>query len=652
MSCVEGYTGESVGYACEGGAPGQEGEFSGGSVECQANLCDESSLPTDANVSNCSGARFMEECSLTCLPGYNNTGTNPATFSCTISGDFNGTIGCLPNGIPCDAGTLPDGTGVNASDCANKTTGESCNVSCAPGYTGDYADMSATFLCEGSAAGAGDFSGSITCTADPCDASTLPSVEGADITSCSSIMYAETCSVSCEQGYSGDSVTWSCDASGSFGAESVSCIANACDALSSEDGVDASSCSGKTTGQSCEVSCFQGYTGDAVAKTCDADGTFSGNSVSCIANACETGLPTDESVDTSACYGATTTQTCAVTCAQGYTGSPVTFACIASGELSPSTGPSAGPSDECSANTCETSTLPTGTGINTTDCMGKRTLEECTIQCEQGYTAVGSTTATCSASGEFDHSTNCEPNACDISTLPPNVATDSCHGTTTGMQCTQGCRAGFTQDSSAIFSCLGSGSFEGDLVCSPVQLQLGLSGDAGNDTITRVLAFAVSQNADQLVEELSDPSSAASQAVASSFVDAMGLPETAQVSVLSAALQRRLMHQRRLQESLSAVLEVVGVTAQDAETLSAAMETDDASNALGAHLAENLRQVEGLDIGTVESVSIQPLPADDEDAPNNAGNNTESEGFQEPEDSFAVQWGHLLTATLLLRVLL
>jgi len=185
-----------------------------------------------------------------------------------------------------------------------------------------------------------------------------------------------------------------------------------------------------------------------------------------------------------------------------------------------------------------------------------------------------------------------------------------------------------------------------------VQLQLGLSGDAGNDTITRVLAFAVSQNADQLVEELSDPSSAASQAVASSFVDAMGLPETAQVSVLSAALQRRLMHQRRLQESLSAVLEVVGVTAQDAETLSAAMETDDASNALGAHLAENLRQVEGLDIGTVESVSIQPLPADDEDAPNNAGNNTESEGFQEPEDSFAVQWGHLLTATLLLRVLL
>ena len=373
--------------------------FSGDSVDCSANLCDESSLPSDAVTSNCSGLGTLEDCSVTCEPGYNNTGPNPASiFSCLASGDFNGTIDCIPNGIACDAANLPSGAGINTSNCNDMTTAESCTVFCSPGYSGD----GATFLCEGSATGAGDFSGSsVTCVADPCDASTLPSAPGIDMTGCSNIMFAETCSVSCQPGYFGDTASWTCDDSGSFIVNSTLCTASACDAFPSDEGVDASGCSGKVTDETCEISCVQGYTGDAVTKTCDSDGSFSGGSSSCIANACETGLPPHASIDTADCQGKTTAQTCTVGCSQGYMGDATIYVCGNLGAFSPSSGPSMG-LDACSANECDATTLPTVPGINTANCLGTVTSQECTIECEPGYTAVGGSTATCSPSGGFE----------------------------------------------------------------------------------------------------------------------------------------------------------------------------------------------------------------------------------------------------------
>lgn len=629
VSCEEGYgEGATFEYTCSGvditkvvGA--DIAVFSGDSVECPPNLCDESSLPSDAVTSNCSGARYLETCSVTCEPGYNNTGPDPASiFTCTISKDFNGTIDCIPNGIACDAGGLPSGDDVDISDCADTATAEDCTVSCSPGYSGD----AATFLCAGSATGAGDFSGSITCTADPCDASTFPPIDGLDTTACSSIVFAETCSVPCQTGFSGSPASWSCDASGSFAAQNASCTANLCVPMDAIVGADATACSGMSTGQTCDVTCFQGYTGDVVTKTCGADGLFSGGSVSCIANVCESGLPSETGFDTSNCDGATTSQDCTVDCLPGYSGSTVTYTCGASGafsEFSPESlaGPSGGPSAdlrrlqmECSANECDPATLPLSSGTNTVACLGRTTSEQCTILCEQGYTADGDSAATCSPSGGFAHSIQCMPNTCDNSTLPFAVVRNPCQDMTTGMDCTTRCRPGYTEDTTAMFSCLSSGRFEGDLECSIIRNQLdlppiNLTGDNSTATITKELTFSVSRNAAQLIEELSNPSSEASQAVATSFSDAVGLPESAQVAVVSAE-SRVIGHERRLHHTsqVAAVLEVSGVNSQHEALLDIAMEATETTTALGAHLEQNLLAVENLDIGYVESVSVHPLP--------------------------------------------
>jgi hypothetical protein len=671
VTCDAGYTGEVVDYTCQGVEMGEDplsefvdgvllwSEFSGGSIECEPNLCNEGSLPVGVDSSDCSGKRYLENCSLTCLAGYNNTGAMQApVFDCTVNGDFVGEIECIPNGIPCAASTLPSGAGVNTTACAGKSTGQNCTTFCEPGYTGDYTGSNIMLFCGGKADHSpGDFSDTFTCAANPCDASTLPVVEGVDTSSCSSLMFAETCTASCEVGFTGDSVTWSCDATGAFpGADSISCVANACDALTAEEGVDSSSCSGKTTDQSCEVSCVPGYTGESVTKTCESSGTFSGDSITCVANPCETGLPTDVGVDVSECGGATTSQTCNVVCEEGYTGSTVSYVCGASGELAPSSGPLAA----CEANECEASTLPSGAGVNTGDCTGKVTTEECTVQCEAGYTVVNSPTATCTASGEFTHSIECEANACVTSSLPLGVNWTSCQGTTTAGNCISRCKTGYNQSSSASFSCSSSGSFEGELSC--VLTQVEVSYEEGNSTAVRELSFAVEQGAEELVEQLLDPTSEAAQAVAQSFLDAMRLPERAGCQVVHAEIMgsRRLAtlltHERRLQQSIAADIQITGVSTADIEVLDDALDGHDAASTVSAHLEQNLAQVQGIDIGSVQGVSMRPLPDDPGATVANSTNGTGYDptytGFLPPENGGCAQYRLFAAMVLAFRALL
>lgn len=172
---------------------------------------------------------------------------------------------------------------------------------------------------------------------------------------------------------------------------------------------------------------------------------------------------------------------------------------------------------------------------------------------------------------------------------------------------------------------------------SPILPQLDLIGDEGNETVIKELTFSVSQNADQLVEQLSDPSSAASQAVATSFSDALGLPQTSQVAVVSATL-RSLAHERRLhhESQVVAVIEVRGVSAQDEAALDTAMETSDTTTALMGHLEQNFQQVDNIDIGYVQSVSVHPLPVA----------NVTWDMSDEPEDDGCERWDHLLAMVL------
>jgi hypothetical protein len=206
---------------------------------------------------------------------------------------------------------------------------------------------------------------------------------------------------------------------------------------------------------------------------------------------------------------------------------------------------------------------------------------------------------------------------------------------------------------------LPSGSFEGELACALAQMELGY--ETGAASAVRELSFSVEQGADQLVEQLLDPTSAAAQAVATSFLNAMRLPEGANAQVVHAELQRRrLTHkrERRLQQAIAVDVSISGVSARDIETLDTALESDDAASTVGAHLEQNLAEVEGIDIGSVQVINFQPLPDEPAGAVGGGasggstprvGNYT---GFLEPEDGGCAQWNHLLATVLALWALL
>jgi hypothetical protein len=197
---------------------------------------------------------------------------------------------------------------------------------------------------------------------------------------------------------------------------------------------------------------------------------------------------------------------------------------------------------------------------------------------------------------------------------------------------------------------LNSGNFEGELACPLTQVEA--TYETGNASAVRELSFSVEQGAEQLVEELLDSASAASQAVATSFLDAMRLPERANVQVVHAELQRRrLTHERRLQQAIAVDIAISGVSATDIQSLDNALDTHDATSTVSAHLEQNLAQVEGIDIGSVSGVGMQPLPED----PTTAATPSSYTGFLEPEDGGCAQWtqwSRLFAIAFALRVLL
>jgi hypothetical protein len=178
-----------------------------------------------------------------------------------------------------------------------------------------------------------------------------------------------------------------------------------------------------------------------------------------------------------------------------------------------------------------------------------------------------------------------------------------------------------------------------------------VSYEEGNSTAVRELSFAVEQGAEELVEQLLDPTSEAAQAVATSFLDAMRLPERAGCQVVHAEIMqsRRLsLSERRLQQSIAADIQITGVSTADIEVLDAALGGHDAASTVSAHLEQNLAEVEGIDIGSVQGVSMRPLPDDPSpiDGTNSTGDDAAYTGFLEPEDGGCEQY-HLYAAMVL-----
>jgi len=239
--CEEGYSASSdpdgaAIMTCEA-----TGRFSGPSI-CSANQCH--TMPNSLVGASCENKTTSEQCTVSCAVGWSGP---DAVSTCLRTGEFSDPEVCVA--ATCSNDSLPTGAGVDASDCFGKTTSEQCLISCNQGYTNSNGRGVSTFLCEGS----GSFSGSVTCAANLCDADTLPQ-HGVDNSECAGKRTGEECAVSCHPGFSGVATTLSCDNSGVFSG-SITCNAITCNSetLPVQEGVNTSSCRGKTTGQACNV---------------------------------------------------------------------------------------------------------------------------------------------------------------------------------------------------------------------------------------------------------------------------------------------------------------------------------------------------------------------------------------------------------------
>lgn len=140
----------------------------------------------------------------------------------------------------------------------------------------------------------------------------------------------ELCSVSCATGYFGTPESWVCQNDLNFIGSIPVCIPQVCDQSSYPAGVGVvHTCEGATTGQTCAALCDEGYAGSPESLTCGPSGSFIGSSPTCTPQVCIANLPAGVGV-THDCDGKTTGQTCAAQCAEGYTGNTELLTCDAS----------------------------------------------------------------------------------------------------------------------------------------------------------------------------------------------------------------------------------------------------------------------------------------------------------------------------------
>ncbi|CAE8722842.1 unnamed protein product [Polarella glacialis] len=369
--CATGYSlvagGKATMYDCNNGA------LSGTKPNCAPTACNYS-LPTGLGVThNCTGVATGSSCTAQCgVPGYSlPQGAAPQAFQCTASGDFEGTdptcapknctaltlgtvfdtSGCLERSVGDPAcfvicgegyelvgsagsyqcladgsfsGSEPQcasktcaGSVPGAPTCSNLGTGETCNVSCAAGYSG----TPSVYTCGTNGLIAGT---TPSCEAEKCLAPTLPA--GLNHT-CSGIQLGKKCAVGCLYGLalaagSSESVFTCAVKASSATVEFAAppqwpkCEAELCKyGMPSATELD-QNCSTIVTGQTCSVGCKLGSAGVSTVYNCGADGVVKGSRPTCQVKMC----PSRQlaGVDTSSCLNLTYGRSCQVACADGY----------------------------------------------------------------------------------------------------------------------------------------------------------------------------------------------------------------------------------------------------------------------------------------------------------------------------------------------
>lgn len=126
-SCDKGHEGTTESFDCS-----LTGELTGKLPTCKRQPCE---IPKSLITTKCFGVVVGQTCPVPCMDGY--TG-GPVLMECTLDGLIPSPKGeaaqCMPK--TCTRG-LPMENSTNSRECHGVTTGQTCNISCAPGYIGE-----------------------------------------------------------------------------------------------------------------------------------------------------------------------------------------------------------------------------------------------------------------------------------------------------------------------------------------------------------------------------------------------------------------------------------------------------------------------------------------------------------------------------------
>ncbi|GFU85370.1 e-selectin [Trichonephila clavipes] len=239
------------------------------------NVCPTLNAPDGGRlVGSCTAANSGDTCQLVCISGYRPTDTR--VLICQANGQWSSSLPrCITSGCP-DI-RVPFGT--NSGACTPGTPGQICTITCQPGYT---LTGTGTLICQTN----GQWSGSIpTCSVRSCPA-LQPPASGGHSGSCSPGVVGQSCAFYCNSGFRlVGQANLVCGSNGQWSGNPPQCAAApaGCPDLNPPaNGAISGSCRQVAVGQSCSFSCQAGYTliGQETLY-CQTGGRWSSNTPSC-----------------------------------------------------------------------------------------------------------------------------------------------------------------------------------------------------------------------------------------------------------------------------------------------------------------------------------------------------------------------------------
>ncbi|KNC52646.1 uncharacterized protein AMSG_08515 [Thecamonas trahens ATCC 50062] len=388
------------------------------------------------------------------------------TFSCNVGYTLTGytTRTCQSNQLWSnlnDQYCNPSLCGTTLSPPANgmvsSTTGhtdETVSFSCGGGY---YLQGSSSRTCR--ADGTWSNLDDQVCVGSPCTTPAVLSAPANGVVSPASGGTGTVATFSCNAGYTlTGTTTRTCLADGSWSGSSQMCSANACNPpLSAPDYGTVDRVTG-TTGDVANYGCNAGYSlSGGATRVCTTAGTWSGAAPTCVGNPCAPlPAPTNGRVDGGASASATAGGSVVFSCNTGYQLSGASArTCLTDGSWDGVGG------QTCTIVACGPAQTPPANGV-VSSTLGNYG-DVVTFSCNSGYTLGGYASRTCLADGTWSNLANqvCFANTCSALLHVPTHGNASPSSATTGQSVTFSCGTGYYLSGSSSRVCQPDGTWSG-----------------------------------------------------------------------------------------------------------------------------------------------------------------------------------------------